>query len=33
LPIGSLDKLALQRQLDSIGKAKGAGEAPATAAE
>ena len=33
LPIGALDKLALQKQLDSIGKAKGAGEAPATAAE
>jgi len=33
LPIGSLDKLALQKQLDTIGKAKGAGEAPATAAE
>ena len=33
LPIRSLDKLSLQKQLDSIGKSKGAGEPPATAAE
>ena len=33
LPIRSLDKLALQKQLDSIGKTKDAGETPATAAE
>jgi protein-tyrosine-phosphatase len=33
LPIRSLDKLTLQKQLDSIGKTKGAGEPPATAAE
>ena len=33
LPIRSLDRLALQKQLDSIGKTKGAGETPATAAE
>jgi arsenate reductase len=33
LPIRSLDKLALQAQLDAIGKAKDAGETPASAAE
>ena len=33
LPIRSLDKLALQKQLDCIGKTKDAGETPATAAE
>ena len=33
LPIRSLDKLALQRQLDSIGRTRDAGETPATAAE
>ena len=33
LPIRSLGTLALQRQLDSIGKTKDAGETPATAAE
>jgi arsenate reductase (thioredoxin) len=33
LPIRSLDKLALQKQLDSIGKSRDAGETPATAAE
>jgi protein-tyrosine-phosphatase len=33
LPIRSLDKLTLQKQLDSIGKSKDAGGAPATAAE
>jgi protein-tyrosine-phosphatase len=33
LPIRSLDKLALQKQLDSIGKTKGTSETPATAAE
>ena len=33
LPIRSLDELALQKQLDSIGKTKDAGETPATAAE
>jgi arsenate reductase len=33
LPIRSLDRLALQRQLDSIGKVKNADEPPATAAE
>jgi arsenate reductase len=33
LPIRSLDKLTLQKQLDSIGRTKGAGEPPATAAE
>lgn len=33
LPIRSLDKLALQKQLDPIGKPKDAGETPATAAE
>lgn len=33
LPIRSLDKLALQKHLDSIGKTKDAGDTPATAAE
>jgi arsenate reductase (thioredoxin) len=33
LPLRSLDKLTLQKQLDAIGKTKGAGEPPATAAE
>ena len=33
LPINSLDKLALQKQLDSIGKSRDAGRPPATAAE
>jgi protein-tyrosine-phosphatase len=33
LPLQSLDKLALKRQLASIGKSKGAGEPPASAAE
>jgi len=33
LPIRSIDKLALQKRLDSIGKTKDAGETPATAAE
>ena len=33
LPIRSLDELALQKQLDSIGKTKDAGETSATAAE
>ena len=33
LPIRSLDKLALQKQLESIGKSKHAGDTPATAAE
>ena len=33
LPIRFLDKLALQKRLDSIGKTKDAGETPATAAE
>jgi arsenate reductase (thioredoxin) len=33
LPIRSLDKLTLQKQLDSIGRTKGSGESPATAAE
>ena len=33
LPLRSLDTLTLQKQLDSIGKAKDAGETPATAAE
>jgi hypothetical protein len=33
LPIRSLDKLALQRQLDAIGKSKGTTDTPATAAE
>ena len=33
LPIRSLDKLALQKQLDSIGKSKDTSETPATAAE
>jgi arsenate reductase len=33
LPIRSLDKLALQKQLESIGKSKDAGDTPATAAE
>ncbi len=33
LPINSLDKLALQKQLDSIGKSRDAGRTPATAAE
>jgi arsenate reductase len=31
LPIASLDRLALQEQLDSIGRMKGAGRTPATA--
>ena len=33
LPIRSLDKLTLQKQLESIGKSKDAGDTPATAAE
>jgi arsenate reductase len=33
LPMRSLDKLALQRQLDAIGKSKGTSETSATAAE
>jgi protein-tyrosine-phosphatase len=33
LPLRSLDTLSLQRQLDSIGKTRDKGEAPATAAE
>jgi protein-tyrosine-phosphatase len=33
LPIHSLDKFALQKQLDVIGRTKGAGDKPATAAE
>jgi arsenate reductase len=33
LPIRSLDRLALQKQLDAIGKSKDAGATPATAAE
>ena len=33
LPIGSLNRLALQENLDSIGRMKGAGRTPATAAE
>jgi protein-tyrosine-phosphatase len=33
LPFRSLDTLALQKQLDSIGKSKDAGQSPATAAE
>jgi arsenate reductase (thioredoxin) len=33
LPLRSLDQLALQRQLDAIGKTKDAAEKPATAAE
>jgi arsenate reductase (thioredoxin) len=33
LPIRSLNKLALQENLDSIGRMKGAGRTPATAAE
>jgi arsenate reductase (thioredoxin) len=33
LPIRSLDKLALQKHLDSIGKTKDTGHTPATAAE
>jgi protein-tyrosine-phosphatase len=33
LPLRSLDKLSLQKQLDAIGKTKDAGEPPATAAE
>jgi len=33
LPFQSLDALALQEQLDSIGKTKEAGQSPATAAE
>jgi arsenate reductase len=33
LPIRSLDRLALQQQLDAIGKSKDAGATPATAAE
>jgi arsenate reductase (thioredoxin) len=33
LPIQSLDRLTLQRHVDSIGKTKDAGETPATAAE
>ena len=33
LPIRSLDRLALQRQLDAIGKNKDTGAAPASAAE
>jgi len=33
LPLRSLDKLTLQKQLESIGKTKDAGETPATAAE
>jgi arsenate reductase len=33
LPLRSLDKLTLRKQLESIGKTKDAGETPATAAE
>jgi hypothetical protein len=33
LPLKSLDLLALQKQLDAIGKSKDAGSDPATAAE
>ncbi len=33
LPLRSLDTLALQKQLDSIGKTQGRGQSPATAAE
>ena len=33
LPIRSLDKLTLQKQFESIGKSKDAGDSPATAAE
>ena len=33
LPLSSLDKLVLQKHLDSIGKTKDAGATPATAAE
>lgn len=33
LPLRSLDQLTLQKQLDAIGRTKGAGETPATAAE
>ena len=33
LPLRSLDKLTLQKQLESIGRTKDAGEPPATAAE
>ena len=33
LPMRSLDRLALQEHLDSIGKTKGAGRTPATAGE
>jgi hypothetical protein len=33
LPFRSLDALALQKRLDSIGKTKDAGQSPATAAE
>ena len=33
LPFRSLDTLALQKRLDSIGKTKDAGQSPATAAE
>jgi hypothetical protein len=33
LPLRALDKLTLQKQLDSIGATKGAGKTPATAAE
>ena len=33
LPLRSLDKLTLQKQLESIGKTKDPGETPATAAE
>jgi arsenate reductase (thioredoxin) len=33
LPLRSLDKLTLRKQLESIGKSKDAGETPATAAE
>ena len=33
LPLRSLDKLTLRKQLESIGKTKDAGEPPATAAE
>jgi arsenate reductase len=33
LPIRSLDKLALQKRLDSIGRIRDAGETPSTAAE
>ena len=33
LPVRALDRLALQKQLESIGKTKDAGKTPATAAE